>query len=235
MQELDILYVLQGIDQEIDLLNRRLSQLSSPPLIAKEAREAFDSYQKIEEEKRSLRSQIKDGELEAETISEKIKKLQKELYSGKGGVKELIDKQSEMDSLQKAKRTVEDHIIELMETLENKEQLAREAKVIWQEKEGQKEALLTSLEKEKEDLETELKQLLFKREETAKTLPSELLKIYENLRHYKLGKAVVEVLDNKCGVCKIEIATKKLSEVKKRQNLVYCENCGRILYWKEKP
>ncbi|MGB9553140.1 MAG: zinc ribbon domain-containing protein, partial [bacterium] len=172
-------------------------------------------------------------ELEIESFSQKTKKLKNELYSGKGGVKELMDKQSEMETLTRNQKKLEDFLLELMEKAERLESEVHWAKEQWNQKEREKEEDLAKQAREKEELEKAIKELKGKRAEKAGLLPLELVNMYEKLRRSMMGRAVVEVKGDKCGGCQIQIANRKLSEIKKRNSIVTCENCGRILYWKE--
>jgi len=233
MEELDTLYQLQCIDSELETLERKLREILAPPPSVKESEEKLSYFQAKEQELRNLKREIRDRELEIESVSQKTKKLKNELYSGKGGVKELIDKQSEMENLVRNQKKLEDFLLDLMEKAEELEAEVHSAKEQWGQKEREKEEDLAKQAKEKEEIKKAIDKYKEKRFEKANLLSPDLLNMYERLRRSMMGKAVVEVKGDKCGGCQIQIANRKLSEIKKRNSIVTCENCGRILYWKE--
>lgn len=59
-------------------------------------------------------------------------------------------------------------------------------------------------------------------------LDGDLLKKYRNIRSNK-GRAIVEMKDGVCTGCNMSIATRKAEQVKANIDIIYCENCGRIL------
>ena len=81
---------------------------------------------------------------------------------------------------------------------------------------------LISLKKLREDL-------VKKREQVAKKISKVYYNQYEQLRKTKNGLAVVMVENGVCGGCQVKISPSLIGQVKRRQ-IVYCENCNRILY-----
>lgn len=233
MEELDLLYQIQCLDLTLEANEKKLREINSPPHSVKIASEKLSEFQSKDKELKGLKREIKDRELEIESISQKIKKLKNELYSGKGGVKELMDKQADLEALTKNQKKMEDLLLELLEKAEVLEVEVQKAKQELDQAEKEKEADLSLKAKEREEVELSIEKLKKEREEKVKPIPPDLLTTYERLRRTMMGKAVVEVKKDKCGGCQIQIAQRKLSEIKKRNSIVTCENCGRILYWKE--
>lgn len=233
MEELDILFQLQCIDLMLEANERKLREITAPPPSAKATEEKLSLFQSKDQELRNLKRDIKDRELEIDSLSQKIKKLKSELYSGKGGVKELMDKQSDLEALTKNQKKLEDVLLELLEKAEVLESEVHEAREQWSRKEKEKEEDLARQAKEKAEIEEAIEKLKQERKSKADLLPVDLLNTYEKLRRSMMGRAVVEVKKDKCGGCQIQIASRKLSEIKKRNSIITCENCGRILYWKE--
>jgi len=66
--------------------------------------------------------------------------------------------------------------------------------------------------------------------ELRKTVPDDLLKIYDKLIKNREGKAISFVETNFCGICNVKIRPQRLSELISTTNIFICENCGRILY-----
>lgn len=67
------------------------------------------------------------------------------------------------------------------------------------------------------------------RDELAEGIDKALLHRYERISQ-RLGRAVVPITSNVCLGCFAVIPTAYTS-VENRGKILYCENCGRILYW----
>ena len=55
---------------------------------------------------------------------------------------------------------------------------------------------------------------------------------YSTLKEKK-GKVVAEVIDGKCRGCHITIPLFIMCKLKNKDEITYCDNCGRILYYRE--
>ena len=53
---------------------------------------------------------------------------------------------------------------------------------------------------------------------------------YEQLLKTRQGLAIVPVNNNNCGYCYMRVTHQKINEIKMYKDLVFCENCVRILY-----
>ena len=63
-------------------------------------------------------------------------------------------------------------------------------------------------------------------------LSPKLLATYDMLRSRKGGRAVAVLEGDSCSACRVAIPPSKLDEVLESEGLVYCGNCGRLL-WSE--
>ena len=60
-------------------------------------------------------------------------------------------------------------------------------------------------------------------------LDKNILKKYIQLLNSR-GNAVVEVIDNRCTGCNMLLPTFEIDRLKNYNEIIYCENCGRILF-----
>ncbi len=82
------------------------------------------------------------------------------------------------------------------------------------------------LDDNKKKLQEEMKN----RKDLRAQINSQLLKVYDNLFGKKAGKVVSLVETEFCGACNIKIRPQLLSDLVIANDLLVCENCGRILY-----
>ncbi|MFB3895841.1 MAG: zinc ribbon domain-containing protein [bacterium] len=95
-----------------------------------------------------------------------------------------------------------------------------------------KELALYPAEADKKDLEevrqSHLKEREMIRTQQIKDIP--LLSRIERLQKRYSGHAIVPVIENACHGCRVTVSTRLNVALQKCEQLVYCENCGRILY-----
>ena len=89
-------------------------------------------------------------------------------------------------------------------------------------------------EKEKEkNLNEKLAQKRNERENVITNIDSSLLAKYERISKAKGGLVMVQLLENCCEGCHLEIPRQIRNEIKFGSKTITCEGCGRILYWEE--
>lgn len=88
-------------------------------------------------------------------------------------------------------------------------------------------------DREKKSLEAVLKRYLKEREEIAAKLPPDLLSRIARLQMHYDGSVVAQVVEEICLGCRVRVPTTLITTLQKGDQLVYCENCGRILQLSE--
>lgn len=160
-------------------------------------------------------------------------KLEEDLYSG-----EISDiKQLEQLSMDKEKT------FELIDEVESKILKLIDDNEVLEENYG---AIRNDYEKLKGDIEITKKQfnelvqklraeIHIAEQEKDKVLPKidgKILKRYDTTRA-KRGKGIVPVNDDICGGCNVRIPTYLMVDIKKQTEIIYCDSCGRLLYYME--
>ena len=83
---------------------------------------------------------------------------------------------------------------------------------------------------EQSDLQARLEQLAEQRTSLLIAVGPEDLATYERLRQRKGGRAVVIISNSICQGCRMSPPTSQLQQAKMGRDLVFCNNCGRILH-----
>ena len=91
----------------------------------------------------------------------------------------------------------------------------------------------TPASSEIEEIEVKIKELEDKRKQLTSQINENLLSTYEKLLKTRNGLAIVPVENENCGACHIKVTAQKINEIKMYKELIFCENCVRILYLKE--
>jgi predicted nucleic acid-binding Zn-ribbon protein len=54
---------------------------------------------------------------------------------------------------------------------------------------------------------------------------------YERIRKGRRGVAIAEAIDGRCSACQIALRLQFFQDLKKGDEVMYCESCARILYY----
>ena len=84
-------------------------------------------------------------------------------------------------------------------------------------------------------LESDISALAHKSELALKGVSSRALHVYHRLRRSKSGIAIslVDPARMSCRGCFKQLPPQKILELRRHDKMMFCENCGRILYWNE--
>jgi len=212
---------LESIPPLIEDIDRKLAESSE---IAAAARDKMARSQKkrreLEAELKDLKAQI--GKYKRQTNEVKTNKEYAAL------LKEIEESERKVDSLEEAfisEMLLEDDIQKEIRAAnqklsENQEKLTREKEQVFRKKQDA-EARAALLESQKAEL--------------VPQLPREQVALYLRLLHNKGGSALSPVTDDFCATCHVRVRPQVLNELREARKVILCENCGRILYWKEKP
>jgi len=123
--------------------------------------------------------------------------------------------------------------IEIMTELDR----LRQAKVEYEEKlEEVRKAnteKIAEIQEKYDSLESDIAVLGKKSERALDSIPPNTLAVYRRLRRSKSGVAIVLVDPVKlsCRGCFKQLPPQKILELRRHDKLMFCENCGRLLYW----
>jgi uncharacterized protein len=225
------LYDLQELDLELDAKRQALSKAvsamgESGVLIS--GREALASEQKSLSEAEHLMSGL---EADVEDTRAKATVAGEKLYGGSvKNPKELVSLKEQVESYNRKIKELEDKTLEVMteiEALKEKVTLKRRELAVIEEEWKKEQGLLL---KEKEGLDAAITSLDMRRNTMADGIEKEILKLYENLRGKRQGKAVAKADQGMCQGCRIVLPMNKLQQIKTGHGLVQCGSCERILY-----
>jgi len=175
----------------------------------------------------------KDLEGEVKDIKAKISKYKIQLNDVKTNreysslLKEIEEAQEKIDSL-------EEELISEMLSADEIEKEIKEANQKYSQEEKKFSTEKETINQEKKELETQNKRLTQEKEELLLKIPPPQTKLYLDIFKNQNGIALSPVKDEFCLMCHMRIRPQVLNELKSEEKLIFCENCGRILYWLKK-
>jgi len=173
-------------------------------------RKKLDDDIKVHEQKAS---KLKDQMMEART-NEQYRAFQKEIEYCQQGI-----------------RKAEDRILDLMSESEPLEQNVMTAEAALTEEKKRVEAEKQEARSRTAADQKELEELRGEREQAVTSMSPAVYAAYERIRVKRQGRAVAEVVDGRCSACHISLRPQFFQDVKSNETVMYCESCGRILYY----
>jgi predicted nucleic acid-binding Zn-ribbon protein len=231
MSRTQYLYELQQVDLEIESASRRLKEIAASLVESNELKRARKMVVEVQARLAKRRARMKDLDLEVSSLSHKIETDEQRLYSGRvTNPKELASLQDEVASLRRWRDKKEDDLLEMMVAAEEGEASLADAQAILTQVSDTWRAEQGDLADEQTQLQARLGELAEQRESLVAAIGPEDIAIYERLRQRKAGRAVALVKDGICQGCRMNPPTSQVQHARSGTELVFCNNCGRILH-----
>ena len=139
----------------------------------------------------------------------------------------------EIEKAKADKSVVEDEILQLMEDIDkeivNLKKYETETKQQEENINKELKEMDSSVNKIKEDVSVLQKD----RDEFAKVIPANILSQYERIRENRNGQGLALIEGDSCGGCNMVLRPQLIVQATKCKELVYCDNCSRILFNKK--
>jgi len=232
-QQMEYLQKLQDIDAQIYKLN---AEKESKPEEIKEIEDSLSQKQsgmkEAEENLKNLQVKHKEKEMELGSKEEGVKKLQSQLYQLKTN-KEYSAMLHEIEGHKADNSLLEEEIIGLMDSIDTASANVAEERKKFEEESGKASTSIKVIEDRIKEIENNISELKNRRQELVPNIAARTLKDYERILSVKNGLALVEVVNDCCGGCHIQMPPQVINQIKMKQNIIRCENCNRMLYIKD--
>jgi len=230
--ELQKLIALQNLDNTIRKLEKDLEAI---PQRRAEIEKEFDQRAF---EIRALETRRDDAKhtrarLENDVVEQKgkVERAERNLMSSKKQ-DEYTAAIREADSARKQISTLETQILETMETLEQAEASLNERAAEIASLNSDRETRLNVFDEEGATYSAQLSRAKAEREQVAAELPKALSVLYNRISgKIRDGVAVAEARNRSCTACFISLRPQVMAEVRRGDEVITCDNCGRILYY----
>ena len=225
---------LQSLDNEIMQANTKLKSLPEIEQllhIDKRITTATDELAVVKAEADQIALELRRGEVDVETVTDRIKKDEARLASGNATPKELEQLQHEVGTLKKRQEHLEEIELEIM--IRSDAIVARSNTLTTD---------LASLQTLKDEISGRLKTAtdeinkVIADKNTARNLVANqiekpLLDLYEKIRENGGGVGAATLVGNKCNGCNLAINAVEMERIKSlgKDELLRCEECRRIL------
>lgn len=227
---LDILIKIQNLDNEIKITKIQIDKI--PNKITTLEKEIEKTKLALEEKQNRMQDirktyKIKEGDI-AENDS-KMSKLNNQTFAVKTNeeYRALIN---EIDYLKKANKKVEDEMINLLEEEEKSKNTIGKTEAESKEFVDKKANEISELKRNREELTKKSEQMKISFDEYFNKLPDDVTELYNKIK--KVRGNVVCLIDNEtCTGCYANLTLQFFNELKKKEEILLCDNCGRILIY----
>jgi predicted nucleic acid-binding Zn-ribbon protein len=225
---------LQFLDNEIMQANTKLKSLPEIEQllhIDKRITLANEELATVKGEADQIALELRRGEVDVETVTDRIKKDEARLASGNATPKELEQLQHEVGTLKKRQEALEEIELEIM--IRNDAVITRSntlttdlssLQTLKDEISGRLQSATTQIEKVVADKNGA-------RNQVASKIEKPLLDLYEKIRANSGGIGASALVGNKCNGCNLAINAVEMERIKSlsKDELLRCEECRRIL------
>jgi len=138
----------------------------------------------------------------------------------------------EADAARKQISALETQILEQMEQLEQAEAALNERAAEIASLNSDREARLKAFDEETGTIGDRLAAARKEREEVFANLPKQMSGMYARIRaRIRDGVAVAEARNRSCSACFMSLRPQVMAEIRRGEDVITCDNCGRILYY----
>jgi predicted nucleic acid-binding Zn-ribbon protein len=230
LPEIEQLLLIQDRDQKTKAYQ---IELSSVPLERQRVEQTLqnrsDAFDQIKLRAKEIEVHRKKLELDAGSRRDTIAKYKTQQSQTRKNEEFQMLGQS-IARLEQEIDQIEDQEIVLMEQGETASRETQRAEAELKTSRTQVEQQLTALAKKQETLEQRLRDIAAERETLAAAIDGDLLARYQRLFTSKNGTPIVPVEHEVCMGCHMKNTTTTVHKAKLAREIVYCEQCGRILY-----
>jgi hypothetical protein len=222
---------LQSLDQRIVALEKEVAAL--PKHIAAIERTLDSHVRKLEADRAALSANQKERkkmEGEIQIHEQKISKLKDQMLQAKTN-EQYRAFQNEIDFAAREIRKSEDRILELMSESEPLDLNVKQAETALKEEKQTVEAEKARARERTAVDKAQLEQLRGERGAAAEKLPAATLAAYGRIRKKWQGVVIAEATDGRCSACQIVVRPQYMQDLKRGEELLQCESCGRFLYY----
>ncbi|MGC8781335.1 MAG: zinc ribbon domain-containing protein [Anaerolineae bacterium] len=231
MRPIVLLAQLNEIDLTIDALRARAAEVAAALKEPAALAEARARAAAAEAELAHCRRTHAECERVQRQIADRLAQAEQRLYSGRvRNPKELADAEKDVGQQRRQLAQAEDALLDALIALEAATALHAQAQAELTKRTAAWEAAQIELKQEQAQLAERLAAECGRQAALRRNVPADLLRTYDNLRSRRAGRAVARLDDDTCSACLVAVSPGRIAAVRDGAELVYCENCGRILW-----
>jgi predicted nucleic acid-binding Zn-ribbon protein len=229
--DIELITKLQTIDQKIGELQREVAAL--PKHIAQIEKTLDSHVRRLDADRAALAANQKERkslEDDVKVQQQKVSKLRDQMLLAKTN-EQYRAFQHEIEYCEKEIRKHEDRILDLMGEAEPLEANVKKAEAALKQEKQQVESEKAHAREATAKDEKLLQELQAERETAVAALKPAVYNTYVRIRKKWSGAVVAEVVGGRCSACQIMLRPQFNQDLRRGEDMMFCESCGRILYY----
>lgn len=229
LQDLALALRLQALDRKIANLEREIATL--PKHIAEIEKKLDAHTRRLEADRAALTANARDRkrlEGEIEVHNQKISKLRDQMLGAKTN-EQYRAFQNEIAYAEAEIRKSEDKILDFMESSEPLDKNVKSAEVELKKQQAYVEREKASARERTAADQKARGEATTERRSIVDTMDPKLYAEYERIRRKTKGTAIADATGGRCDACHIALRPQFLQDLRKGDQIMFCESCGRIL------
>ena len=228
-QDLALALRLQALDRKLVQLENEIATL--PKHIAEIEKKLDGHSRRLEADRAALAANQKDRkklEGDIQVHEQKISKLRDQTLQAKTN-EQYRAFQNEIGYAEGEIRKAEDRILDFMESSEALDKNVKAAEI---ELKKQKDYVEAEKSRARDRTAIDQKQLAdarAERKQTAEAMTPKIYADYERIRKKTHGTVVADATSGRCDACMITLRPQFFQDLRKGDNIMFCESCGRML------
>ena len=230
MSDLFALYQVQELELAIIAQTERIKAINIEMAGDEELNDAQAEFSQAQAAHEEAAKRATDQEHEIRALVDKRASSEASLYAGAiTNPKELQDLQMEVEALSRRKTTLDDHMLHFILERDELGDALKAAEDRLAELSAAREEANIALQAEKDQLAAAVNDMLAQRKERAAEISAELFDMYRRMRASKANRPLAPLQDKACASCGIEQNVVVINAISRSNDIVHCQNCGRIL------
>ncbi len=222
---------LQALDLEIGRLTRQIQQIDAQLGDQMKVRAAEHATKQAEQAQQARDRAQREAEMDLSAIEHRIREHEQQLYSGRGGPRELEALQRDIEHDRQRRAEAENQALAAMEAAEQARAEVDRIKKAVARVLGDLSTDQQRLAGDRERAQGQLAAKQAERSEVAAKLSPQSLALYDRLRQRMPdGIAAAEVTQNRCEGCRTTLPSAEIQHARNSDALSQCSACGRIIH-----
>lgn len=223
---------LKGIHSLLIQQEQFLDELGKGPRVLQAKKKLIEqrqqAYREFQESTKQVRLSADRKNLDLKTLEKKLEDLKVKLNQASSNREfDIIKGQTQADEM--AKSVLEDEVLELLEKIDEEQAKLPELEQGLQKLEEDLQNFSSQFAKRSVELEQLIAEVKKNLSIAEKFLPSEPAEKYRRLVASKGARAMAAVKANSCSNCFVHITPQQRILIKS-ENILFCTNCGSLLY-----
>lgn len=228
MQEL---LKVQELDKEIVKLNKEVENLHEQE--KEKETEVKLQTNNVETLHKEIKELLEDKKFKDELLNESVETLKKLEEKTKivTTEKQLSAINTEIEIAKTNKDMLEEKLLGIIVSIEDKEKNVEEIEASLKQVQEKANKFKRTVKKKIDQIKKNVEEIEERKKTLYKNINLNIIKRYEELNRWTKGTSVVPVKQEACYGCFMKITPQTFTTVKETDEIVFCPNCGRILYY----